>query len=167
MPTLLLTVTVLAALGCGTMAGLFFAFSVFVMKALGARPAAEGIAAMQAINVKILTPRFFLLFFGSAALCVVLAIAALLDLSAQGALYALLGGLLYLAGCIGVTMVFNVPLNNALAAADPASEAGAAFWGRYLSVWTAWNHLRTLACLAAAALLIFAAVAQPAALDGL
>jgi uncharacterized membrane protein len=44
---------------------------------------------------------------------------------------------------IGVTMLFNVPLNDQLAAVAPAREA--ALWSRYLDVWTAWNHVRTLA----------------------
>ena len=34
------------------------------------------------------------------------------------------GGLLYVVGMFVVTMVFNVPLNNALAAVDPASPEG-------------------------------------------
>jgi uncharacterized membrane protein len=49
---LLLALTLVAALGCGLMAGLFFAFSVSVMKALARLPSAEGIAAMQSINSK-------------------------------------------------------------------------------------------------------------------
>jgi len=48
---LLLIVTLIAALGCGLMAGLFFAFSVSVMKSLARLPSAAGIAAMQFINV--------------------------------------------------------------------------------------------------------------------
>lgn len=160
MTTVWIAMQSLAALGCGMMAGLFFVFSDSAMKALGSRPAAEGMAAMQAINVKILTPLFFLLFFGTGALCLVLAIAALFRWSQPGAALSLAGGLLYLLGSIAVTMRFNVPLNNALAAADPASETGAALWARYLKVWTAWNHLRTLACLAASALFILAAVVE-------
>jgi uncharacterized membrane protein len=66
------------------------------------------------------------------------------------------GAALYLVGAIWVTMAFNVPLNNALAKADAGSEAGLALWQRYLRVWTAWNHVRTAAPLAAAALYIFA-----------
>jgi uncharacterized membrane protein len=61
--------TLLAALGCGLMAGIFFAFSAFVMKALSRLPASEGMAAMQAINVAILNPLFFVVFFGTLALC--------------------------------------------------------------------------------------------------
>ncbi len=40
----------------------------------------------------------------------------------------LLGSLLYLVGTIGVTMVFNIPLNNALAAARPETAEAAALW---------------------------------------
>ena len=49
-----------------------------------------------------------------------------------------------------MTIVFNVPRNNALAAVDPASTSGAAQWTSYLTSWTAWNHVRTAAALAAA-----------------
>jgi uncharacterized membrane protein len=51
---LLFAFTLVAALGCGLMAGLFFAFSLSVMKALARLPSAEGIVAMQSINVAII-----------------------------------------------------------------------------------------------------------------
>ena len=57
-------------------------------------------------------------------------------------------------------MARNVPLNNALASADPASAEGAALWRRYCAEWTAWNHVRTLTSLAALAAFILAATAQ-------
>ena len=63
------------------------------------------------------------------------------------------GGLVYLIGTILVTMAFNVPRNNALAAADPQSGLGARLWAGYITSWTAWNHVRTAAALAAAVLL--------------
>ena len=59
---LLFTITLVAALGCGLMAGLFFAFSVSVMKALARLPSAEGIAAMHSINVAIINPVFLATF---------------------------------------------------------------------------------------------------------
>ncbi len=49
--------TFVAALGCGLVAGVFFAFSTFVMKALGRVPSAAGISVMQSINATVLTPR--------------------------------------------------------------------------------------------------------------
>ena len=51
MNSFLFVLTLLAALGCAMMAGVFFAFSGFVMKALARLQPAQGVAAMQAINV--------------------------------------------------------------------------------------------------------------------
>ncbi len=59
-----------AAIGSGLVARIFFAFSSFVMAALGRLPSDHGIAAMNAINVTVINPVFFLAFFGTAALCV-------------------------------------------------------------------------------------------------
>ena len=103
-----------AALGCGLVAGVFFAFSTFVMSALAQRPPAQGIAAMQAINITVINPLFMTALFGTAAACIFLAIASLLKWHQPGAAYLLLGSLLYLIGTVGVTIAFNVPLNDAL-----------------------------------------------------
>jgi uncharacterized membrane protein len=139
----------LTALGSGIMAGLFFAFSAFVMQALGKRPAPVGIAAMQSINETILNPVFFTVFFGTALLSLALAILALANWSDTGAAWRLAGALLYLIGAIGITLLFNVPLNNRLAKVAPDSPEGATLWTHYLKVWTAWNHLRTIGCIGA------------------
>jgi uncharacterized membrane protein len=145
----LFIVTLLAALGSGIMAGLFFAFSAFVMQALGKRPAPVGIAAMQSINETILNPIFFLVFFGTAVLSLVIAVWALLDWSDWSSGWRLAGGLLYLIGSIGITMRSNVPLNNRLAKLTPDSAEGATLWSHYLKAWTQWNHARTVACIGA------------------
>ncbi len=158
--SLLLILEVTAALGTALMAGLYFAFSVAVMAALARIAPASGMAAMQSINAVILNPWFLLAFAGTAALCAILAVMALLRWSEPGAALLLIACALYLIGNIAVTMICNVPLNDALAAADPASTGGAALWPRYLSTWTAWNHVRTLSCLAALALLIGAIYVQ-------
>jgi len=148
--------TLLSALGCGLIAGVFFAFSAFVMKALARLLPAQGIAAMQSINVVVINPLFMAAFFGTAAGCVVLAASSLLMWHRPGAAFLLAGSLLYLVGTILVTIVFNVPRNDALAAVDPASADGARQWAGYVTTWTAWNHVRTAAALAAAALLTIA-----------
>ena len=153
---LLFALTLISALGCGLMAGVFFAFSAFVMKALARLPPAQGIAAMQSINVAAITPAFMGTLFGTAASCAALAVAALSRWSEPGAVWLLVGGLLYLVGAIAVTMAFNVPRNNALAAVAPESAEGAGLWARYVEEWTAWNHVRAAACLAAAASLTLA-----------
>lgn len=142
---MLFALTLAAALGCALVGGIFFAFSNFVMRALMRIAAPSGIAAMQAINVTVLNPPFLALFLGTAAACLVLAF-----FSIQAPLR-LLGAALYLVGTFGVTMLFNVPRNNALARLDPAGPVSD--WRRYVQEWTWWNHVRTVAAVAAAALL--------------
>lgn len=139
-----------AALGCALVAGVFFAFSSFVMPALARLPAPHGMAAMQAINVAAITPAFMAALFGSGVLCLSLAIAALTRWQAPGTAWLLAGATLYLLGAIGVTMVCNVPRNNLLAALDPNAVNAAGIWSAFLRDWTAWNHLRGAAALAAA-----------------
>ncbi len=152
------TVAVSTALGAALVAGIFFAFSTFVMTALGRLRPEQGVAAMRSINVAVLNPWFLAVFFGTALGSTALALLGILNWGTFESAYLVSGGLLYLIGCILVTIVFNVPLNNALAAVEPGSKAGAEMWSRYLSTWTRWNHLRTVASLGAAVLFIMAAL---------
>ena len=149
-------VVLLAALGCALMAGLFFAFSVAVMKALAALPSAHGIAAMQSINVVILNRAFLGVFFGTALGCLVVVIGALTDWSGLRARFAIAAALLYVIGTVLVTVVFNVPRNDALARVEPTSAEGARLWADYLVGWTAWNHVRTAASLVSTACFVLA-----------
>ncbi len=153
---LLFALTLFAALGCGLMAGVFFAFSAFMMKALARLPPGEGIAAMQSINVAVFNPLYGAVFFGTPAACVLVMISSLLRWRDPGAGYLLAGGAIYLAGGLLVTVMFNVPKNDALASVAPADPDGAGLWASYLANWTAWNHIRAAASLAAAALLTLA-----------
>ncbi len=148
----MIALKLLAALGCGLMAGVFFAFSTFVMNALARLPPAQGIAAMQSINITAINPLFMVALFGTAAACLFLAVSVLLKWHQPGAAYLLLGSLLYLVGTVLVTIVFNVPLNDGLAKVKPDSPDSATVWVSYLTSWTFWNHIRTAASLAAAAL---------------
>ena len=148
----------LAAIGCGMMAGLYFAFSTFVMTAIGRIPQAHGISAMQSINRVILQSLFMPLFWGTTLAALVLAGLALFRFGEPAATAMLAGGVLYVAGMFVCTVIFNVPLNKALDAVDPASPDAAALWARYLKEWTLWNHLRTIASAAASALFVVALV---------
>jgi uncharacterized membrane protein len=156
----LFALTLLSALGTGLIAGAFFAFSTFVMGALGRLPAAHGIAAMQSINVVVINPWFLGVFVGTAAACAFLVVAALLVWQEPGAMLLVVGALLYFAGTFLATMFFNVPLNDALAAVAPDSSDGASLWSRYLITWTNWNHVRTIAALVASAVLTIALCLQ-------
>jgi uncharacterized membrane protein len=159
---LLFILTLASAVGCGLCAGVFFAFSAFVMKALSRLPASQGIAAMQAINVAAVAPLFMVPLFGTAAACVLVALSLLLVSHQPGATCTVVGSLLYLIGAIVVTIVFNVPRNKALASVAPASIDGAALWAGYVRSWTAWNHVRTAAALGAATFLTIALCLQRA-----
>lgn len=140
-----------AALGCGLIGGVFFAFSAFVMRGLARIPPGQGIAAMQSINVVVINPVFLGGFLETAAAC-----AALVAVfwGRAGAGWVLAGSLLYLVGTVGVTMLCNVPRNDVLARVDAASAEGGRVWAEYVAGWTAWNHVRTVAAMAASALLM-------------
>jgi uncharacterized membrane protein len=143
--------TLLAALSTGLMGGVFFAFSSFVIKALARLPLPHGIEAMQSINLTAINPLFMAAFFGSTAVCVLLAVYSLVSSPQHGVTYLLVGSLFYLVGAFLTTVLFNVPLNNALARVDPGSIAGATLWARYLTRWSAWNHVRALSSILASA----------------
>ena len=152
----LFAMTLLGALGCGMMAGVFFAFSAFVMKALGRLPAEQGVAAMQAVNVAAITPAFMAALFGTAVVCGALVVSALFAWDERFAPYLLVGSALYLVGAILLTIAYHVPRNEALARAEPHSADAESHWSRYLSGWTAWNHVRAAAAFAAATTLTIA-----------
>lgn len=155
MAAILAYLVLAASIGAGLNAGLFFIFSVCIMGALARLPVPEGIAAMNAINVVIQNPLFFLAFLGTGVVAVAIVVSAFIQ-GGPGSTLAIAGAIAFLAGTIGVTMVVNVPMNDALAAAQPASSEAASLWSGYLSGWTGWNHVRTLASMASLLLFVLA-----------
>ncbi|MEZ0475446.1 DUF1772 domain-containing protein [Luteimonas sp. B3_2_R+30] len=146
------------AAGCGLLAGLFFTFSAFAMKALGRMEPSGGIAAMNSINETILRSLFMPLFWGTTLASLGLAAIALSGWNEPAAKSMLIGGLVYIFGMFVCTIAIEVPLNNELARVDPGSDAALPVWQRYQRRWTGWNHVRTLACLVACVLFIQALV---------
>jgi uncharacterized membrane protein len=134
-----------SAVGCGLIAGIYFAFSTFIMPALGRIEPLHAVSAMNSINSTILRSLFMPLFFGTTLTSAALAVIALLHRSAPGATAMFAGGLIYVAGMFLCTIAFNVPLNNRLAAV----ESAALVWTGYLKEWTMWNHVRTITSTAA------------------
>ena len=145
-----------ALLGSATIGGVFFAFSTFVMRALAQLPTAQGVAAMQRINVVVLTPAFLGVFVGTAVLAAAIAVLALAGWDPARSPWRLAAALLYIVGTFGVTMACNVPRNARLAALPADSPDALAYWPVYVREWTAWNTVRTAAALAAAACLALA-----------
>jgi uncharacterized membrane protein len=147
---------VFAAVGCGLMGGLLFAFSNFVMIALSHQPPESAVHTMQAINIFILNPVFLVVFVGTTAASLALAAAALLVRRQSAAPWLIAGAALYLIGTVGVTMAFNVPLNDRLAVLKPEAAETGRFWLAYLSEWMQWNHCRTVAAILASTSFIVA-----------
>lgn len=151
MGTVTQVLTLAAALGAGAIGGVFFAFSAFVMPALGRLPSPGGVAAMQSINITAVRPALMLALFGTAALSAGLAVYALVNWDGHRSVLLLAGAALYLVGTVGLTAAYHVPRNNALASLDPSSPGSAPLWAVYLRDWTRANSVRCLASLAAAA----------------
>ncbi len=149
--------TLVSALGCGLVAGVFFAFSTFVMPALRRLPTAHGVAAMQSINKLAVTPAFMMALLGTAVACLgLVAWATISSGERPAAALVFVGGALYIVGTIGITLARNVPLNDRLARLHPKGADTADRWDEYVAKWTAWNHVRAAAALAAAATLTVA-----------
>jgi uncharacterized membrane protein len=146
-------VTLATAVGCGLSAGALAAFSTFVMPALNRLAPAASTAAMQEINRAAVTPAFMTLLLGSTAACGGLVVLGLARRGAPESPWLIAGGVLFVVGVFGVTVARNVPLNDALAAADPHAADAAARWAAYARDWTLANHVRSVAGAVAAGLL--------------
>ncbi|WML79841.1 anthrone oxygenase family protein [Streptomyces sp. VNUA74] len=148
--------TVLGVLGAGLTAGVFCAFSTFVMQGLAALPPAQGVAAMNSVNRAAVRPAFMLVFLGTAVLAVVIAVVTFVLWPEGAAVELLLGSALFLIGSFGVTATANVPRNTALLEVEPGSAQAADRWTSYVREWTAWNHVRTVASAATVVLYVLA-----------
>jgi uncharacterized membrane protein len=145
----------LAAVGCGLMGGIYFAFSTFIMRAFATLEPAQATAAMNAINVVILRSAFMPLFWLTTIAALALVLLELPAWQSMTGRLAIASGVVYLLGMFICTVVFNVPLNDSLAAASDA-----ALWQRYLVDWTRWNHVRTIASTVACAGFVWALLAR-------
>ena len=145
----------LSILAYALVAGVFLAFSDFIMRSLALTGGAGGVEAMQVINREVFRWVFMALFLGMAAASVLIAGYAWLGLPGPAGTLIGLAAAVYLVGCFGVTVAFNVPLNEALAGMDPGAQATRDWWlDRYVPRWTVWNSVRTGAALVASALLL-------------
>jgi len=148
----LIPLTIFALVGAGVVTGLLFAFSNFVMRALGEIQADQGALAMQRINAHIINPVFLLFFLVTPLACAFIVFQTLGNISAPGYPMLTAGAILYLIGPFAITVMKNVPLNNKLASLE--AEEAASYWPAYRKTWQLWNHIRSylgilsLACLA-------------------
>lgn len=139
--------------------GVLLAFSDFIMRSLNTANSPGGIEVMQVINREVIKWLFMTLFLGMAAISVVIIGYAYVNLEGPVAMLIMLAAGLYIVGVFGVTVVFNVPLNNQLDGMEFTSQAALDFWTkRYLPNWTFWNSLRTFASVLAASIYMFAMI---------
>ena len=149
----------IAAIGSGLNAGIFYTFSTFVMDGLKRLPRHEGARAMQEINITAVRPPLMIAMFGTALVCVVAAVWAVVDWEAPASTYVLIGSIVFALSIVILTGTYHVPRNDALADLGADSEEGQEYWLRYQREWTRANHIRTLAPLASAVLFILALLA--------
>jgi len=145
-----------AILAYALVGGVFLAFSDFIMRSLALTGGHGGVEAMQVINREVFRWVFMALFLGMAAVSLMIAGYGAFVLSGPAGTLIMLAGLVYLVGCFGVTVFFNVPMNEALAGMEMSSDATRDYWLQtYVPRWTFWNSVRTVACAVSAALLLF------------
>lgn len=143
-----------AVVGTGLVAGLFYAYVISVMPALGQTQDRVLIEVMQRINVVIVNPWFMIPFLGTVGFTA-LAFALHLGKDQRATLLWIGIGLTLNVIAFLVTIALNVPLNTALeAAGDPSAIADtAAVRADYESAWVRWNTLRAVLHTAAFAVL--------------
>ena len=148
-----------AAFTTALIAGLFYAYSCSVNGGLGRLPDAGYMAAMQGINREILNPLFFMSFMGTVIL---LPLATWLQYGHPVSLrfYLLLAAtLVYVVGTFGVTMVGNVPLNNALDAFNIQAASAEEISQQRALFEKPWNKLHSIRTIANAIALILVLIA--------
>ena len=145
-----------AILAYSFVGGVFLAFSDFIMRALAKTSGHGGVEAMQTINREVFRWVFMTLFFGLAVVSLVIAAYSALALTGPAGTLIMLAGLFYLVGCFGVTVFFNVPMNNVLDGMEAMDANTRDYWFHvYVPRWTFWNSVRTVACAASAKLMLF------------
>jgi len=161
MSFLILLVLQFTILAYALVSGVFLAFSDFIMRSLAHTGGVGGVGAMQVINREVFRWVFMALFIGMAPLSLLIAGYGGFYVGSGPGTLMVLAGLIYFIGCFGVTVFFNVPMNEALAAMDISDPATQEYWTEtYLPRWTFWNTVRTIASAVSAGLLMFGLAAD-------
>ena len=143
-------------LSSALVAGVFQAFSDFIMRGLILAEAQSGIESMQHINRTVIRSFFLITFLALAPATLMLAIYAWFKLSGLGQSLLIAAAVIYLVTVFFVTVFLNVPMNERLAATLYTSAEAKTYWTVYGRLWTLWNHVRTVGSAATAVCLLLA-----------
>ena len=162
-PELHLVVIQVSVLAYAFVAGVFLAFSDFVMTSLAKTEPAGAIQSMQIINREVFRTVFMVLLLGMSAVSPVIVVYAIGTEIGDARNWIVAAGTLYFVGTFIVTLVFNVPMNNRLDRMQFDSNEAAAYWLHYVPNWRFWNWVRAIAAALASLCLLIATVilAQP------
>lgn len=147
MIALLYSFALLSLMLSGAIFGFFYAWICSTMWGLDAAEPAVAIKAMQAMNASVRNAVFAPAFFGTPVALFATAVLAFAAPARMAALAFGAAGLVYLCGGVVLTLVVNVPMNEALAAINVPAEAATAqrIWRDYSAPWQAWNTTRAIA----------------------
>ena len=140
-------------------AGLMYSYLISINPAFARLTDREYISAMKAINEAIQNPLFFMSFMGAALL---LPLATYLNYHQPielRFLFLLAASIIYIIGCFGITIAYNVPLNNILANFSPDLSSSEQITSMRLSFEKPWNYWHTIRTFASTISLILTVIA--------
>jgi uncharacterized membrane protein len=147
----------------GLVAGLLYSYSTSVNPGLKALPDNEYIRAMQSINTAIQNPVFFIAFMGLLLLFPFTTYLLYNQVSKNSFYLFALAMAIYFIGVFGVTMFFNVPLNEQLAkfSLSTASQNEiSAMRELFEKPWNRYHAIRTILSILSFGLTILSVLKQ-------
>jgi uncharacterized membrane protein len=144
-PIILEALVALVLVMFALMSGFFYAYTVSVMPGLDSIEPIHAIRAMQGINDKVRNPTFFITYFLTPGVALIVALVLRRSGLVHPSNLLLLASFIYLSGVLLPTGAVNVPMNEALARAVVPTDIGQAreMWTSYSAPWATWNTLRT------------------------
>ena len=145
-------------LSSALVAGVFQAFSDFVMAGLRRAAPAGGIQSMQQLNRTVFRSMFLATFMLLVPASLGFAVFAWFALEGLPQHLIIGAAIVYLPSVFLVTAAGNVPMNERLDKMDYASAEAATYWQTYVSAWTHWNTVRTIGSIVTAGCYLVAAI---------
>lgn len=151
---------VTSVLFCGAIFGFFYAWVCSTMWGLDQADPRVAIAAMQAMNTSVRNAVFAPAFFGTPVVLFLTSAVLLLQQARAAAVWFALAGMVYLIGGLVLTMVVNVPMNEALGNMPVPDDITNAqeVWQAYSAPWQVWNLVRTVASAVALVLAVIGVI---------